>query len=674
MIVAVGGVMASAEAQEIHEIEATNTEISMKVGESIPFEVTAYDENGYEVDARFRFGAPRQAIEIYDGQLTAKEAGEYEFAASLQLGPDQEWAGSDRPVIRISVTVEWPEIEFVEIEKDIKSEVILYEGTTIPLEAKALHEDGSLREDAEFTWRTDDTEIATIDRFGNLTAHQHGAVTVTAETEYAIGEKTIEVHLMPEDVELEITGGAYEAQTGDVLNFEAEITDGDGHSVYDVPVSWSANFTPSEEVGEHAGAAALISSGKFVGSKPGYYTITARAGNIGDQKTLRLKDRKVVHEVTEIGHGRVNHKHTSDFWVFEGNDGNDYAITGTWGADGMAYFWDVNDPEDPVKYDSIQVDARTVNDVKVSPDSRYAVLTREGASDRRNGLIIVDLANPANPVIAAEYDEGLTGGVHNTFPTEDHIFALSAGEKFVILDVTDIENPEYVSEYKHPNARIHDVHVKDGIAYASQWAYGVVIVDVGHGKWGGSIENPVFVTNVTTPGGRTHATFPYYSESTDRFYLFLGDEILHRNERPLGAGGARTLHIRPYDPETDEGGRPSHTDGYIHILDWTDKSEDPEIVAKYHVPEYGTHNIWVKDDILYQAYYEGGARMVDVSGELKGDLHGQGREMAVFKPYDPNGYIANAPMVWTVYPFKDKIWFSDWNSGLWVIDKEPLDY
>ena len=38
------------------------------------------------------------------------------------------------------------------------------------------------------------------------------------------------------------------------------------------------------------------------------------------------------------------------------------------------------------------------------------------------------------------------------------------------------------------------------------------------------------------------------------------------------------------------------------------------------------HNIWVEDDILYQAYYEGGVRMVDVSGELMGNLYTGARD------------------------------------------------
>ena len=40
--------------------------------------------------------------------------------------------------------------------------------------------------------------------------------------------------------------------------------------------------------------------------------------------------------------------------------------------------------------DTVRVDARTVNDVKLSADGRIAVISREGASNRKNGLVILD--------------------------------------------------------------------------------------------------------------------------------------------------------------------------------------------------------------------------------------------------------------------------------------------
>ena len=70
---------------------------------------------------------------------------------------------------------------------------------------------------------------------------------------------------------------------------------------------------------------------------------------------------------------------------------------------------------------------------------------------------------------------------------------------------------------------------------------------------------------------------------------------------------------------------------------------------------------------MYVAFYNGGLRVVDVSGELMGNLYRQGREIAMFVPGDPAGFIANAPFVWGPQPFKGHIFFTDWNTGLWAV-------
>ena len=329
--------------------------------------------------------------------------------------------------------------------------------------------------------------------------------------------------------------------------------------------------------------------------------------------------------------------------------------------------WDVTDPANIFKTDSVFVDARTTNDIKVSPDGRYGAISREGASSRRDGVVILDLSEPAHPRVASTFEgNGVTGGVHNMYATDEYLFALAGGDKYVIIDVRDLSRPTYVGEYNHPDSRVHDVWVHDGIAYSAEWETGVVVVDVGNGRWGGSVENPVFVTNVRYPVGRTHAAFPYLQEETGRFYLFLGDEILTREGAAFeGFGGDD-----PFDPATGRGGEQSPSSGYVHVIDFTDPG-NPRDVARYEVPEFGTHNLWVEDDRMYVAYYEGGVRVVDVAGELLGNLATQGREVAVYKAFDPNGYAPNAPMAWGPQPYKGHLFFSDFNSGLWSIRVAP---
>jgi hypothetical protein len=273
--------------------------------------------------------------------------------------------------------------------------------------------------------------------------------------------------------------------------------------------------------------------------------------------------------------------------------------------------------------------------------------------------------------VASTFNEQLTGGVHNMFATNDYLFAISGGDKYVIVDVRDIANPKYVGQYDHPQSRVHDVWVHDGIAYSSEWGTGVVAVDVGNGKYGGTIEKPVLIATYPTTSGATHEIYPYHQKATGKVYLFLGDEIMSRSGR-VWEGTNYLQGLTATNPE--KGGVPQTSAGYTHIIDFTDP-RNPRNIAKYHQEEFGSHDIVVEDDVMYQAYYDGGLRVVDVSGELVGNLADQRREIAVYKPFDPQGYTPNASFVMNAMPWKGHILFTDFNSGLWSAKleaKQPL--
>ena len=647
---------------EVTEIRFAPDTLTLEVDERVPMpELRMLDADGREVDAMVRVFA-RGVLEQDDGELTAARAGEGELLAVVMTPPDYD---GERVVGRLPAIVTWPPVTRVEVRPAGEA---LFVGTAVRHEARALHDDGSERPDASFRWSSSDPAVVSVDAYGHAIGEAAGRAVVTAS--FAGVEGSVEHRVEPYparslDIDISRVRGVAadslpaDLRTGDVLTFDGIARTGAGETV-DVPITWSFTYVPADGV-EAPGAAGEVRNGKFVAEAPGLFTVLATSGPLTARRSFRVESRDVIRPIRVLGQGAVTHVHTSDIWPFEGVDGRDYAVTGTWGGSGWAYFWDITDPSAIEKVDSVQVDARTVNDVKVSPDGRYAALSREGASSRRNGVVIIDLSNPRDPEVASVYDRGLTGGVHNMFATDDHLFALSGGDKYVILDVTDLTDPTYVSEYNHPDSRIHDVWVHDGLAYSSEWGRGVVVVDVGDGRWGGSIEDPTLVTTFPTPGGATHAALPYHQEETGKTYLLLGDEILSRPGRAWAGTGVRI---------PAPGTAPASTAGYLHVLDFTDP-EDPEYVARYEAEEYGTHNLWVEDDVLYQAYYEGGMRIVDVSGELLGDLKAQDREIAVFKPFDPDGYVANAPMVWGGFTHDGTLFLSDFNSGVWAVRLEP---
>ena len=179
------------------------------------------------------------------------------------------------------------------------------------------------------------------------------------------------------------------------------------------------------------------------------------------------------------------------------------------------------------------------------------------------------------------------------------------------------------------------------------------MVDVGNGVAGGTPEKPVEIARARVEGDGNHAAFPYKSEATGKFYIVAGDEIF-----PYSAMESQNLKDI-FIPS-----------GYIHFMDMTDP-DNPKEVARYEVPEAGSHNFWIEGDLLYIGYYNGGVRVVDISGDLMGDLYKQGREVAHYLPYDSEGFIPNAPFVWGAQPYKGHIFFSDFNSGLWSAQITP---
>ena len=519
-------------------------------------------------------------------------------------------------------------------------------GSTV-LNAVARTEDKEPLSNAVFTFRSSDERVATVDQAGVVTGKREGSVILVATTGPARAET--KVNVVPNRVARIAVTGPSQGRTGDVIRLRITAEDTRGLPVNSAPVRWSVS----------GNGASIEPDGAFVADHPGTYLVTASSGAVAGNYSIKVAKRVQSRKLEQVSHVGFGDLQAGEAWAV-----NDVAYVSTL-ADRI-YTFDIRDPASPRKVDSLVVDARVVNDVSTTADGRIGVLTREGASSRKNGLVFLDLSDPLHPKVLSEFTETLTGGVHSAFIDGHYVYATDdATGALRIISFENPRAPKEVSTWAVPESNLggreslgseraagrtlHDVQVKDGLAYLAYWRHGLIILDVGNGMKGGSPEKPAFVSQLVynvadyyPPDmiAGTHAVFRYKN------YVFLGDEVF-----PALFNLASRARI--------------HALGRVHIVDVSD-IEHPRKVAEYNVQDMGSHNMWVEDDVMYIGYYEGGLRAVDVSGELRGDLMAQGREIGSVWTGSPDGYRPNLPMAWGAQPHKGMIYVSDINSGLWV--------
>ena len=612
-------------AQERVYAVASPAELELEVGASFQLtaEIQGTAEEGAASEVRW-FAADDGVTVTAEGMVTAVRPGESRVAAMFRGQPS--W-------VRIVV----PRPEADRIEARVAGPV--YAGATAALDVGAYTEMDTAVEGIEFEFTSADPAIATVDNAGRVLGHGPGQTVLTVSAGPAATAVEVTVRPNPaEDYELAASGDVSALSTGDVAAFRLVGRDAaDG----EIPLAPLWSVTPSG-----ASVEPVDGRGLFVAEEPGTYHVTAIAGPaIARTVSVRVGPRRHTARLELVGSGITSTHRAGDTWVFEGVNGRDYAYLGTFYHDWMKV-WDVTDPAQPVLTDSIQLDARRINDVKIHPDNRLGIVTREGASSRRNGIVLLDLSNPAHPEILSEYTDTVTGGVHNVWilGDEDLVYVCHNGtSEIVILDISDPANPREVNRWAHdePVRSLHDVIVQDGYAYASFWNEGIYILDAGAGTHGGTARDPKLVSRWVSGQGNTHVAWRHGK------YLFVAAEIYPSDWDPNAFG-------------------PIEARGYVEVLDMTNM-DDPVKVAHYTVPEAGAHNLWSDDrDRLYVGYYQAGLRVLDISGELRGDLYRQGREIGAIKTSSPNAAVPNWSMTWGAQLFKGRIFTSDLHSGLWI--------
>jgi hypothetical protein len=534
----------------------------------------------------------------------------------------------------------------------------LVPGQRVRLEASAFSAAGDKRAE-RVQWTSSAPAAVTITGDGLLTAVAPGRATLTARS--GASSATVQAEVIGTRVaRLDLSPDQHEGRTGDVVRFRAIARDASGREVADLTPTYS--FAP--------GAGLIEPDGTFVGYEPGSYTITASLGAVSASAVVTLARRDVRRPATVVGRLPRMQFTTEEVWL---HPTEEIAYLGTGSGGDRMFTVDISDPARPVVTDSIVENTRRVNDIMTTPDGKHLVFTREGAADRRNGIVIATLDDPRHPKKCADFTDGLTAGVHSTFVYRQekfgtHVYLTNDGTgAFHILDLTEPCAPKTAAIWKTPRPEagrtLHDVDVQDGLAYLSYWNDGLVILDVGNGVKGGSPSNPQLVaqykydlndlySQVEASAGPgfirgTHTAWRHKN------YVFIADEVFPA-EPVKGAKDASAG--RAY--------------GRMQVIDVSDLA-NPKSVA-YYEPEFGgVHNLWVAGDTLYMGAYNAGFRTFDISGELRGDLRAQAREMVHVHTADMDGYVKNAAMTWGVVVRNGLAYVNDMYNGLWIVRMEP---
>lgn len=359
-------------------------------------------------------------------------------------------------------------------------------------------------------------------------------------------------------------------------------------------------------------------------------------------------DAQISYNVAFYGHldqytGGSGDADYSEIWGWTNTQSNkEYAIIGT--SQGTSI---VDISQLPLKEVSFLVGPPSgYNYHEFRTYQNYLYIGAEGTDPaKRPGIQIVDLSSlPDSSTFiktytwidttnAATNSTKLYNRAH-TVSIDKHYLYINGGDfgGTRIMDISDPVNPMQVGSYgKGSTPYVHDSYIRNDTLYAAAINAGRLdIVDFTvKGNYTENSTSQVVSKTPTVPEARTHQVWL----SDDGSYMFVASEV---------------------------------TGGHLHIYDITNKSAPVEISSWTSDPSKSIHNVFIKDDFLYIAYYGDGLRILDVKNPSNPI------EVAFYNTYPgplqfPHHSVFHG--AWGVYPYfsSGKIAVSDMNTGLYIL-------
>jgi choice-of-anchor B domain-containing protein len=324
----------------------------------------------------------------------------------------------------------------------------------------------------------------------------------------------------------------------------------------------------------------------------------------------------------------------NDCWGYEAG-GREYAIIGSMRK---THFIDITDA--PLLTEVAAIEAPTAfssywRDYKTYGHYAYGVADQGGSTE---GLLVFDLSNLPNSVSLVHQNNVAFQRAHNIYIDEQHGRLYIAGSNtrsngVIIFDLTgNPAEPEVIGDVQLQGGYIHDLHVRNHIAYCS------------HGTSGGlrvhNLSNPQLPIQLGTLTNYIDAGYNHSSWLTsDGRHLAFCDENFGKTVKFANVENFAGMFV---------------VDTFRSAL-----------LAPTHVNSIA-HNPFIHGDYLYIAYYHDGLQIYDIS-----DPNNIFR-VAGYDTYPDNTSYSGFFGAWGTYPFftSGKIIASDMNYGLFVLEIE----
>ena len=317
------------------------------------------------------------------------------------------------------------------------------------------------------------------------------------------------------------------------------------------------------------------------------------------------------------GFRRTTHDAFAGVWGYTAPDGRELAIVGM--SSGTA-FVDVTQPAAPFEVGFVPGPRSHWREIQTW--SHYAYIVTEAGG----GMQIVDLADPAAPRFVGSYMETFYKA-HTLHARDGFLYVNGTNDGWRILDLADPEHPRDVGAWYF--RYVHDCFVRGNRAYLCNInTGGFTILDIRDKA------NPVELAFVEYVGSSCHNAWT----TEDGRWLFTTDET---------PGG----HLRVWNVENPY--------AVTQVAEWSAS------------PTATIHNVVVKGDSAYIAYYTEGLQVLDISTPAWPLLAAS---------YDTYPAISGGMKgAWGVYPSPRNgiVYVSDMVAGLQVLRllpaSQPLD-